>query len=200
MALSARGALRAGMRRRRRALEPRARAAYAEALARHLIGSPEVRRARRIACYLASDGEIDLAPLIERLWRAGREVWVPALHGARLWFLPLGPETPLALNRFRIAEPALAPRHRSAIRALDLVLVPLVAYDGHGHRLGMGGGFYDRTFSYLRERPAWARPRLLGVGYRFQRVAALEARPWDVPLAAVATEAGIERFTTSAEQ
>jgi len=183
------------MRRRRRALCARERRRCGELLARRLSANPLLLRSRRIACYLANDGEMDLAPLIERLWRRGKQIYLPALHGAALWFLPFTPHTRLAHNRFGIPEPDLNAPHRTALRALDLVLMPLVAFDSNGNRLGMGGGFYDRTFAYLRTSPAWARPRLIGTAYAFQRVPALAVQPWDVPLGGVATERGLEQFT-----
>lgn len=138
---------------------------------------------------------MDLAPLIERLWRCGKQIYLPVLHGPALWFMPFTPRTPLAHNRFGIPEPNLNAPHRAALRTLDLVLMPLVAFDRNGNRLGMGGGFYDRTFAYLRGSPRWARPCLIGTAYEFQRVPPLAVQPWDVPLGGVVTELGLERFT-----
>jgi len=182
------------MRRHRRALGRRARESHARELARRLSASLCLRRGRRIACYLANDGEISLMPLIQDLWKRGKSVYVPALHGAKLWFLPMAHDTPLTPNRFGIPEPDLGPQARCSPRALDLVLVPLVAFDEHGTRLGMGGGFYDRTFAFLRHRTSWCRPRLIGVGYEFQRVVRLPTRPWDVVLHGAATERGLVTF------
>jgi 5-formyltetrahydrofolate cyclo-ligase len=71
---------------------------------------------------------------------------------------------------------------------LDLVLTPLVAFDAQGHRLGMGGGFYDRSFAYLLRHSRWLRPRLIGLAYDFQRQTRLPHQPWDVPLHAIATD------------
>ena len=74
--------------------------------------------------------------------------------------------------------------------ALDLVLVPLVAFDARGVRLGMGGGYYDRSFAYLNFRSRWRRPRLIGVGFDFQRAESISPQPWDVCLDGVITERG----------
>lgn len=166
----------------------------ARALARNLSGSLRVRVARRIACYLSNDGEIDLGPAMDLLGRDGRRILLPVLRGERLWFLPYGSETPLVRNRFGIPEPAVSARHRCPARDLDLVLVPLVAFDAAGNRLGMGGGFYDRTFAYLGKRTAWRRPLLIGIAYEFQRVEALPAQPWDIPLQGIATEKRLYLF------
>ena len=102
--------------------------------------------------------------------------------------------TPMAPNRFGIPEPDLPAASRCPVLALDLVLVPLVAFDEAGNRLGMGGGFYDRTFRYLRHRTCWRRPHLVGIAYDAQRVPAIDARRWDVPLDAVVTETALHRF------
>jgi 5-formyltetrahydrofolate cyclo-ligase len=164
------------------------------ALARNLRASLRVRRAHRIACYLANDGEIDPGPAINLLRGGGRRILLPVLRGERLWFLPFEPGTPLAANRFGIPEPAVSARHRCPARDLDLVLVPLVAFDGAGNRLGMGGGFYDRTFAYLRTRAVWKRPQLIGVAYEFQRLEALPVQTWDIPLQGIATEKRLYNF------
>ena len=166
----------------------------ARALARHVTASLRIRRAQRIACYLANDGEIDLAPVVAFLRNLGREVLLPALHDDGLWFFPYSADTPMKDNRFGIPEPCLPPRVRCPARELDVVLMPLVAVDSSGNRLGMGGGYYDRTFSYLKARSVWKRPLLIGVAYEFQRVARLPTQPWDIPLHALATEKQLYHF------
>ncbi len=192
--MKSRRVVRAEMRRRRRAMSEPERARMAQALARRLGASLRVRRARRVACYLSNDGEMDLGPVMDFLRDSGRQVLLPALHGSGLWFLPYDRHTPLAPNRFGIPEPDVAAHTRCRARDLDLVLMPLVAFDVTGSRLGMGGGFYDRTFCYLRNRAFWKRPLLIGIAYEFQRLEALPSRPWDVPLHGVATEKCLYRF------
>jgi len=192
--MSIRHALRAEMRARRRAVSKYERATLAQSLARQLAGWLRIRRARRIACYLANDGEMDLAPVIALLRKPGSQVLLPALHGKALWFLPYDSDTPLVANRFAIPEPDVAANTRCRARDLDLVLMPLVAFDAAGNRLGMGGGYYDRTFSYLRHRLVWRKPLLIGIAYEFQRAPSLPRRPWDIPLQAVATEKQLYRF------
>jgi 5-formyltetrahydrofolate cyclo-ligase len=80
--------------------------------------------------------------------------------------------------------------HRQRIQplALDLVLTPLVGFDHKGNRLGMGGGYYDRSFAFLLRRQNWKKPRLVGLAYDFQQLDKLPAKNWDVPLTAVATD------------
>ena len=186
--------LRFGMRTRRRALPASERVRAARGLARVLNTSLRVRGARRIACYLSNDGELDTGPAVRRLRHGGRRIWLPALHGRVLWFLPYDDETRLCRNRFGIPEPNVPGARRCPARDLDVVLLPLVAFDGSGNRLGMGGGFYDRTFAYLRDRVAWRKPLLIGIAYEFQRLDALPARAWDIPLDGVATERRLYRF------
>ena len=79
-------------------------------------------------------------------------------------------------------------------RDLDLVLTPLVAFDNKGARLGLGGGHYDRCFSFLRGRSSWSRPKLVGVGYEFQRIPYIESRPCDVRLWGAVTDVATYRF------
>jgi 5-formyltetrahydrofolate cyclo-ligase len=170
------------------------RAACANALARRLVGCVRLRRSQRIGCYLAQDGELDLAPLMKRLRNIGKQLYLPVLRGPRLWFMPLDSRTRLVRNRFGILEPDAPASARCLPQALDLVLAPLVAFDNSGRRLGMGGGYYDRTFAYLLNRRYWRRPLLIGIAYDLQRVPALVARRWDVPLDGIATESGLRYF------
>lgn len=186
--------IRAEMRRRRRGLSESERAALSIKLARRLVYSALLRRSTRVACYLPNDGEVDLTPLIHTLWSMKRTSYLPVLHNQQLWFLPFAADTPLASNRFGIPEPDVSSRRRCAPAALDLVLMPLVAFDDKGNRLGMGGGYYDQTFAYLRRRRRWRKPVLLGVAYELQRSDLLPACEWDVPLDGVATERGVTQF------
>ena len=188
-----RRALRREMRRRRRALGEADRHAAARALAHRLAGNRWFINSRTIAVYLPNDAEIDLLPLVARAWSMGKRTYLPKLFGPRLWFLPFHARTTFAGNRFSIPEPLEPARRRIRPMSLDLVLFPLVAFDGAGSRLGMGGGYYDRTFEAARRRAAWRGPKLVGVAYELQRVDALPAADWDVPLDAIATERAIRR-------
>jgi 5-formyltetrahydrofolate cyclo-ligase len=114
------------------------------------------------------------------------------LAGPRLWFAPFHPHTRLADNRFGIPEPVASRRQACPLLALDIVLMPLVAFDGRGNRLGMGGGYYDRTFASRAHRTHLRRPLLVGAAFAFQRREHLEARPWDVALDAAITDRGFE--------
>ena len=188
-----RRALRREMRARRRALDASSRRAAGRALSRRLGASRWFANSRTIALYLPHDGEIDLLPLVARAWSMGKRTYLPRLFGPRLWFLPFHAHTVLIDNRFAIPEPLEPPRRRIHPLSLDLVLLPLVAFDPFGTRLGMGGGYYDRTFAATRRRTAWRGPKLVGVAYEFQKVESLPAAHWDVPLNAIVTERATHR-------
>ena len=184
--------LRQTIRQQRRALTHREAATCAEQLAQQTCKHPLVLHSHRIAAYLAADGEIDPAPLLQALWAANKKIYLPVLvpfSPKKLWFARFNPDDILAFNRFGIPEPV----RRQLIKpsALDLVLTPLVAFDTAGHRIGMGGGFYDRTFAFLQRRHYWHKPNLLGLAYEFQKQTAIKPNDWDVPLDAIATETRI---------
>lgn len=190
--------LRQTIRQQRRALTPGYAASCAEQLAQQAYKHPLILRSRRIAAYLATDGEIDPMPLLEYCWSAGKQVYLPVLDpfsGQKLWFARFYPDDMLACNRFGIPEPV----RRCLIKpcTLDLVLAPLVAFDTAGHRIGMGGGFYDRTFAFLQRRQYWHKPDLVGLAYEFQKQVAIKPNRWDIPLDAIATETHVYKGSVS---
>jgi 5-formyltetrahydrofolate cyclo-ligase len=155
------------------------------------------RRSRSLACYVAHRGEMDPMPLVRRAWRVGKRVYLPvlpALDGCRLWFAPYEPGDRLLPNRFGIPEPDKPLRLMRRAAQLDLILAPVVAFDGCGNRLGTGGGFYDRSLAFLVRRSHWRRPRVVGLAYAFQEVPGLPVEPWDVPLDGVITEKCFRRL------
>jgi 5-formyltetrahydrofolate cyclo-ligase len=183
--------LRKRLRAQRRALSAVARAEAAERLCRRVAAMRLFRVSRRIACYWACDGEIDATLIMERAWRLGKHVYLPVLSRVnhdRLWFARIAPGVPLRRNRFGIPEPQVPPGELLRAQALDLILVPLVGFDCAGNRLGMGGGFYDRSLGFLAQRHHWRKPHVVGLAYEFQRVTRLPTTAWDVPLAAVITD------------
>lgn len=184
-------AIRRAMRERRRALSSRQRRDAADRAADLLLRSHAFRHSRRIALYFAMEGELDPTPLLHAALACGKQCFVPALSPGtrgRMWFVPLTANSILRRNRFGIPEPTHRRRDRLAPRYLDLVLVPLVAFDSYGHRIGMGGGYYDRTFAFRKTRYPWRKPLLIGYAYEFQRLPSISAQPWDIPLDAIITE------------
>lgn len=183
--------LRHSLRSRRNALPPEDQRLAAERLASNLAGVRLFLTSRRIACYLPNDGEIDTAPLIEQIRRRRKSCYLPVLSRLshdRLWFAETRLKTKLAPNRFGIPEPVVKSRDLIRAQELDLILMPLVGFDDQGNRLGMGGGFYDRSLEFLRHRQHWRKPHLLGIAYDFQRINGLTPDSWDIPLAGVVTD------------
>ncbi|MFV1997560.1 MAG: 5-formyltetrahydrofolate cyclo-ligase [Acidiferrobacterales bacterium] len=167
------------------------------ALAKRVTRTRTYCASKRIALYFASDGEISTDELMARIWRSGRQCYMPILScaiGERLWFAPVDLNSKFQINRFGIPEPAVASRKLVDARRLDLILMPMVGFDLQGNRLGMGGGFYDRTLAFQHHRQKWVRPRLIGLAHECQRVDKLEISSWDVPLHAVATDKNYYQF------
>ena len=117
-------------------------------VADHALNFAPLQQAKNIALFLSVDGEINTRPLIAKLWQRKQRVYLPVLHPfspGQLLFLRYDEQTELRTNRLRIPEPPLDIRHLVPLSELDVLMVPLVAFDADGQRLGMGGGFYDRT-------------------------------------------------------
>ncbi|WP_374604223.1 5-formyltetrahydrofolate cyclo-ligase [Arenimonas sp.] len=178
--------LRRQLQARRAALPPGERLAAADAVARHLSDQPDLREPGYVAGYWAVGGEVPLHAVQLRL--APAQVWcLPVLQAdGSLRFAPWRAGDPLVNNRFGIPEPEVEPASTLAPEAMSVVLLPLVGFDRAGNRLGMGGGYYDRSFAF--RRGVTAPPHLVGVAYACQEIPALDAEDWDVPLDAVATE------------
>ncbi|WP_420493190.1 5-formyltetrahydrofolate cyclo-ligase [Sedimenticola hydrogenitrophicus] len=185
------------IRARRRLLRKQECEKNSAAAAAHFIRHIALIRCRRIALYLAADGELDPRPLADRLCQLNKKLYLPVLrpsHHKALWFSEFHQDDRLQPNRFGIAEPDI--RHRKPIPAwgLDLIILPLVAFSNEGTRIGMGGGYYDRTLAYQLIHQQWNRPTLIGYAHEFQRLEALPRRRWDVPLHGVITECGYQQF------
>jgi len=191
-------------RERRRSLSGAEQRRASEALARLMTREPLFWRSQRIALYIATDGEIDPFPLLAAAAHLGKACYLPhlkpdlsATSSRELWFLRYAPGDPLAANRYGILEPLPRAAERISPQFLDLVLLPLVAFDSSGNRLGMGLGYYDRTFAFARAANAWRRPRLVGLAHECQRIEALPRNNWDVPLDGVATDRQLYLFDTT---
>ena len=160
-------------------------------MARALSKHRHFRRARHIAVYWPGDGEIDPRPLLLRALKYKKQVYLPVLdplYGNALHFAPAAVGVPMRANRLGIPEPDTPQKQWRRARQLDLVLTPLVAFDPQGGRLGMGGGFYDRSLKHLNGARAWRRPHCIGLAYEVQKLTHLPLEPWDVLLDGVQTE------------
>ena len=141
----------------------------------------EERNAQHIALYVSFDGEISTDKLIKILWAQGKQVYLPVLHPFNpnhLLFLRYLPDTPMLKNKFSIWEPKLNVQNVLPLDELDILFTPLVAFDKQGNRLGMGGGFYDRTLQHWQKSPFIP----VGLAHQCQQVEQLPTEAWDVPL------------------
>ncbi|MFL4558667.1 5-formyltetrahydrofolate cyclo-ligase [Yersinia kristensenii] len=178
--------IRSEIRERRRLLTPEQQQHSADFAAKHIASHPKIQQAKTIAVFLSFDGELDTSPVIELLWRQKKQVYLPVLHPfslGNLLFLHYRPDSQLIRNRLKILEPQLDVRDVLPLNQLDVVITPLVAFDSHGQRLGMGGGFYDRTLQNWQQ----GGPYPIGLAHDCQQVEYLPNEHWDVPLPEIVT-------------
>jgi 5-formyltetrahydrofolate cyclo-ligase len=179
--------LRNTLRQRRKSLSPSAQCAAAQALLQSINDIPSWTQARRIALYVAADGEIDTRPLDQHARSLGKQLFLPAINADNsLRFLSWQADDTLSTNRYNIPEPP-ATATCCPVVELDIIFLPLVGWDLRGHRLGMGGGFYDRTLSGVTA------PLLVGLAHENQQVAEIPRESWDVVLDYIATDAALYR-------
>lgn len=186
---ASRSDIRRELRGRRRALSVQQQRVAARQLAHRLRQLPALASARHVALYWPNDGEID-PRLLARIKPAKQQLYLPVLQAFpahTLRFVRWSPRMRLRRNRFGIPEPHGA---RRPAQSLDVMLMPLVGFDAAGNRLGMGGGFYDRTLA-RRQGVAPHKPLLIGIAHACQQVAQLGVAAWDIPLHLVVTDQGI---------
>ncbi len=179
--------LRALMRTRREDLTFGEKMQASRRLCGRLTRHPFFIKATRVGIYYPNDGEVDVTPVA--MPRTVQKYYLPVLPPRgkhRLWFGAYEPGQRLIRDRFGILEPAGFSRVRA--EELDLILVPLVAFDRSGGRLGMGGGFYDASLGFLRQRGRVSRTCVIGVAYQFQQIESIPEDHWDVPLHGVVTD------------
>jgi len=179
--------LRHQLRQRRRELSASVRLAAAEALAEQLRALPFATIEGYVGGYWATDGEIALHRWQMQL-AARQRYCLPVLYENQLRFAPWQPGEPLQPNRYGIPEPVIDPARALLPEAMAFVVIPLTGFTAQGQRLGMGGGWYDRSFHFRQHRTA--PPWLVGVGFAAQQLPSLVSQPWDVMMDAVCTEHG----------
>lgn len=186
------------MERRRRALGVASIAAAAEAVAAQVIQLTEFLNAQHLGCYLAIEGELDPMPLLHCAQTMKKNLYLPII---------CSPDTldsaPLEFHAYALDDPLLkgvhginAPAHRvqlpCEIAQLDLIFLPLVAFDPHCNRLGRGAGHYDRTLNIAKQHNGHL-PCLVGLAYEFQKIHEMATDKWDVPLDLIVTEQTLYR-------
>lgn len=160
-------------------------------LKQHIAQLTELQSAKRVALYLANDGELNPMPSIKWLWQQDIEVYIPVLHSfskGQLLFLHLTPDTKLVTNKYGISEPKLNVQNICPVTELDIIFTPLVAFDEQGHRLGMGGGYYDRTLAPFQSS---YKPLAIGLAFDEQRLDKIPVESWDMPLQKIVTPSKI---------
>ena len=193
---SQRQQLRKITRTKRQQLSAEAQQQAATDLAAKVLASDIIAPGQHIALYLANDGELDTYPLIQALWQLGKSVYLPVLHpfiAGYLLFVRYDKDTLLYPNKFGIPEPLPACHRLIPLQQLDIIFTPLVAFDAAGNRLGMGGGFYDRTLSQLDSTVR--KPQLIGLAHDCQHVETVPVEAWDIPLPAICTPTKFRRFS-----
>lgn len=174
--------LRQQLRRHRRTLSRTRQALAAQRISLRVMRTHWWRTATRIAFYWPADGEASPLPLLRESLRSGKQCYLPVIEHKQLLFREFHRGGKLRRNRYNIPEPkgiTTCPAHQ-----LDVILLPLVAFDTQCNRLGMGAGFYDRTFASYSTR----KPLRVGLAYEFQKVTCLPTDPWDVPLHSIITD------------
>ena len=193
-----RALLRARMAVRRNELDAKQRIAAAAGVLRSLEDLSEFMTDANVAGYWAVRGELPLNLAVASLARREQHYFLPVLGPTRqLYFAEFSVGIPVTHNRFGIPEPATPKEQRLTPRDMDVILLPLLAFDRQGHRLGTGGGWYDSSLAFLGNEPRPARPLLVGVGYAFQEIETVPIEPWDIDLDYVATEAELIACTAT---
>lgn len=192
-----RNTLRQTFRERRRRLTNEEQAHFAQALVKQCEDSGVFASTKRVAIYKTNDGELDTQPLINHMWENGISVYLPVLHpfsDGHLLFIEYTQDSAMMVNGFGIQEPRLNCQHVCPLAALDVLFTPLVAFDGAGNRLGMGGGFYDRTLASLHDCIDRASPKVVGLAHDIQKTLSLPTEAWDIPLKWIMTPTKLYHF------
>ena len=181
-----RSQLRKIVRARRNALSDVEQLQMGIALKERLSANKKVQQAKRIAIYLSNDGELSTAQFIDWCWQQQKEVYLPVVHpfsAGNLLFLRYQKDTALVSNVYGILEPKLNVGSVCPLSALDVICTPLVAFDKSGARLGMGGGFYDRSLAKWQETKLYP----IGLAHDCQLVEQVPTESWDIPLPEIVT-------------
>lgn len=167
------------------------KAMYSQQIVAQLLADSAYRNAHDLAVYLALPEEVQTQPLITAAWEAGKKVYLPVVirKGQAMRFAPYTPDTTLVQDAMHLDVPDVEVSQYIDATQLDMVVAPLVAFDAKGNRIGMGGGFYDRTFAFKKQNTE--KPLLIGMAYDVQQVEHIEVQAWDVPLDRVVTEKNV---------
>lgn len=180
--------LRSELRALRNGLSGAQRSAHDRAIGHNLLELVKSRHSHTIAAYWPFNGEPDIAPPCRQMMAQGCRLALPVLkgeNGFHMDFHAWREDDVLAANRYGILEPRdteLLP-----VTGFDMLLMPLVAYDRSGNRLGMGAGYYDRCLASIRDLDT---PLRVGIAYSLQETPVVGGEEWDIPLHGVVNEHG----------
>jgi len=156
-------------------------------ISQKVINSSWFQRSKNVACYLSTPDEVATWQIIERALRMKKRIFAPIVKkNSVMQFRELKPKSALRRNVYGLFEP----RDGEIVNAnaLDVVITPLVAFDHQNNRIGMGGGYFDRTFAFLKERKSFFRPKLIGIAFDCQKTAEIVPNPWDIRLFSIISE------------
>jgi len=191
--------LRKSLRRQRLSLSIHTRRRAEQAVVQHMRRQPNFANAQRVGLYLDAFGEVPTGALIQLCFKLRKAVYLPVVRSVNQ---PLSwsritrhqwQNQRMMKHRFGMKQPLM--QRGVSVKALDCLFMPLVGFDLKGHRIGMGGGFYDRTLASSRTTGKQQnKPWRIGIAYDFQRVDKLHSNHWDIPLHAIVTQSGYRRF------
>jgi len=179
--------LRTLLRRRLENIPPLRRSRDSKKIALNILHNPKISLGNKLGFYFASKHEVNTKILINAFFNRGKEIFLPVIEEKKLFFARYVPKkTTIVDNRYGIGEPSRGETSMVPPSSLDTVFLPIVGYNNAFHRIGMGGGFYDRSFQHLKENS----PFRIGLAFSFQKVT-FEHESHDVPLFGICTEDGI---------
>ncbi|MEP1444850.1 MAG: 5-formyltetrahydrofolate cyclo-ligase [Paraglaciecola sp.] len=186
--VQARQQIRQEYRKKRQMLSPLLQAEAATQILTTCLESTPLLKAKTIACYIANDSEVNPQKIINYCWHQGKSVLLPVLHPfskGHLLFVEYHPNSATRKNLYGIDEPIVTSSNICTLENIELILTPLVAFDAKGNRLGMGGGYYDRTLAPIRRDSMDT--QLIGLAHTCQQTDKIIADSWDIPLNGIAT-------------
>jgi 5-formyltetrahydrofolate cyclo-ligase len=198
LAFETRQSLRKVFRDKRLSLSNEQQTTAAQGLVKQYQKNALFQDARNVALYLSFNGEVNTQPLIDYLWSMNVDVFVPILHPfckGHLLFQEFTHNTKMRENHFGISEPTLDVQRVCPVENLSIIFTPLVAFDLSGNRLGMGGGFYDRTLARLKKLGEKSQPIVVGLAHELQKSATLPTETWDIGLPYILTSNKLYSFS-----
>jgi 5-formyltetrahydrofolate cyclo-ligase len=190
---SPRQIIRKAIRQQRQSLDDIEQSEASVNLLKQLISNERVKEAQHIAIYLANESELDAHLFIKWCWEEKKSIYLPVIHPfseGQLLFLKYDKHTKMQINQYGIHEPKLDVTAIKLVSDIDIIFTPLVAFDQIGNRLGMGGGFYDRTLArWFNEFQSnkLTKPYPIGIAHSCQKVDNIPCEIWDIPLPEIYT-------------